>query len=308
MCLPNFLIIGVPKAGTTMVYKCLAQHPDVFLPDLKEPRFFTHKDKTISDEDPVNQNTVTDLDEYRSLFRPVSSQTAIGEVSPGYFSDSQAPHLIRDILHSPKLLVVLRNPIKRAFSHFVFAKQKNFEPESATFEDVLKHKKVCVGNWTRSRSYVETGYYYKHLTRWRSLFGRDKVKILFFEDLKSDSISFIQSVYDILKINNSFKPDVRSRYAKSGLPKNKIVHRVLTKTGYLKNAFKKIFATRIVEAIRQLSEPLRTRLKNMNLEKPKLPNEIYLRLANKYEQDIRNLEDEVGRDLSHWLEPPKQNS
>ncbi len=298
MKLPNFLVAGVPKAGTTSLWKNLRQHPDVFLPKVKEPRFFID-----APDGWVRSKRIETLDAYRSLFEPVTSETAVGEVSPGYFPSQKAPGRIRETLGCPKVILVLRNPVERAFSHFVFSLQKGLEPETATFESAIEDETVRVGDSVRHRPYVYIGFYYQHLQRWTSLFNRSSIKLLFFEDLKDDEVAFTQEVYDFLDVDDSFEPDTGIKYAKSGIPRSRHLHSVLTDTGRLRTKVKRWCRDWILDDIRSLLSPFREKLKNWNLDKPELPDRQYRELAEQYRSDVHQLENEIGRNLSHWLEP-----
>ena len=298
MKLPNFLVAGVPKAGTTNLWKNLRQHPDVFLPKVKEPRFFID-----APEGWVRSKQIGSLDSYRSLFEPATSEAAIGEVSPGYFSSRKAPDRIRETLGHPKIILVLRNPVERAFSHFVFSLRKGLEPDMATFESAIENETVRVGDSVRHRPYVNIGFYYQHLQRWTSIFNRNSIKLLFFEDLKDDEVAFTQRVYDFLGVDDSFEPDIGVKYAKSGIPRSRRLHSALTEAGRLRMRLKRWCPDWILDVLRDLFDPFRAKLKNWNLDKPELPDRQYRELAEQYRSDVHQLENETERNLSHWLEP-----
>jgi hypothetical protein len=297
MPLPNFLIIGVPKAGTTSLWKYLRQHPSVYLPDLKEPRFFID-----IPESSLRHKEVSTIEAYRDLFDGVESESAIGEASAGYFSHVKNPACIKSVLGNPKLILVLRNPIERAYSHFLFSKQKGLEPRSATFQSAIEESTVQIGEHTRHRPYVEIGFYYRHLKRWASVFGRERIKVLFFDDLEDDSIDFAQRVYGYLDVDPEFEPEILARRAKSGVPKYRAFYRLVAESGPVKDAAKRWMPEEATECLRDWVEPFRVKLKNWSLEKPKISKKAFDQLAERYRRDIRHLENEVSRDLTGWLE------
>lgn len=297
MPLPNFLIIGVPKAGTTSLWRYLHQHPNVYLPDLKEPRFFID----IPDSS-LRNKAVSTIEEYRRLFSDVKSESAIGEASVGYFSHIEDPVCIQEVLGSPKLILVLRNPVDRAFSHFLFSKQKGLEPQSATFQSAIEEPTVQIGEHIRHRPYIKIGFYYRHLKRWASVFDRDRIKVLFFDDLKDDSIAFAQRVYAYLGVDSEFEPTGLIRRAKSGIPKSRALYRLVAESGPIKDAAKRWMSDEAIERLRDWMRPLRVKLKNWNLEKPKISKKTFNQLAEHYRRDIQHLENEVDRDLTSWLE------
>ncbi|MCS3657834.1 sulfotransferase domain-containing protein [Salinibacter ruber] len=295
---PNFLIAGVPKSGTTTLWKNLCQHPNIFLPSLKEPHFFV----TVPD-DWARAKPVDTIDVYRSLFEPATSEAAVGEASPGYFSSQEAPTRIRKVLGVPQIIFVFRNPIERAFSHFLFSLQNGLEPGSATFRSAIQNDTVQLANSVRHRPYVNIGYYYDHLQRWTSIFDRKAIKIMFFDDLNDDEVAFTQSVYDFLGVDDSFVPETGVAHAKSGLPKSRRLHSLVNSTGPLRRTLKAWCPEWLLQEIRGALTSARTTVKNWNLKKPALPEKQYRKLADRYQSDIYQLEKETGRDLSHWLSP-----
>jgi hypothetical protein len=297
MQLPNFLIIGVPKAGTTSLWHYLRQHPNIYLPELKEPRFYIDiPDSWLRDKQ------ISTLAAYRSLFDSIESESAIGEASPGYFSEVKDPGCIRDVLGEPKLILILRNPIRRAYSHFLFSKQKGLEPEEATFRSTIVNQKIKKGKKIRERPYVRIGFYYKHLKKWESVFSSKKIDIFFFSDLVKDEISLVRNVYKSLGVNPKFKPNTNiGKRAKSGIPKSKLIHEAISNTSKIKNKLKEWVPGNFIKYTKSILNPAKIYLKNQNLKKPSIRKDDYILLAEKYEDDIVKLSKKLGRDLTHWL-------
>lgn len=304
MPLPNFLILGAAKAGTTSLYQYCRQHPSIFVPELKEPRFFALEGKEIEPQDPVNQNTITQLDDYQKLFAEVTTETAIGEASPAYFPDPGAPARVAKYLESPKLIVILRNPIDRAYSHFLFAVQKGFEPPDATFLDAIHKPTVVVGDWVRERPYVDSGMYHLHLTRWLEEFDEEQINVCFFEDLVANPGQFARDIYAFLGVDATFQPTTDVKFAKSGVPQNRRLHQMLAHPSKLKKTIKQSLPKGVVVQLRKTLGPLRTRLANRNLVKPEMPPEARVVLSDMYRDDIEQLEELLRRDLSSWYAEP----
>ena len=123
MTMPNFLIIGAMRAGTTSLYHYLKQHPQVYMSPVKEPRFFALEGEKPDPGRPTDErlmnHSITDIEAYRALFQAVSKETAIGEASPLYLYSPKAPERIRHYIPDAKLIAVLRDPVERAYSHFL---------------------------------------------------------------------------------------------------------------------------------------------------------------------------------------------
>ncbi|MGQ9662575.1 MAG: sulfotransferase domain-containing protein [Kiritimatiellia bacterium] len=127
MTLPNFLIVGAPKAGTTSLFDYLGQHPEVYTPPVKEPCFFSSGLPAFTH----------DLAEYEALFAGQTTQTAIGEASTTYLYDPDAARRIHDLLPEARIIIMLRNPAERAYSEWAYnALQLACEPLS--FEAALE--------------------------------------------------------------------------------------------------------------------------------------------------------------------------
>src|SRR4051812_23905676 len=118
--LPNFLVIGVEKGGTTWLHAQLKKHPQIFLPDTKEIHFFNKYSSNLIERDYFKLG----IGWYLDFFKPYNGQRAIGEVTPMYICDSEAPLRIQKTLLSVRLIAILRNPVDRAYSHYWMAKNK----------------------------------------------------------------------------------------------------------------------------------------------------------------------------------------
>ena len=157
MILPNFLIIGSAKAGTTSLHYYLNQHPEIYMTAVKEPRFFALEGKNLNfsgpDKDIINSTSVTTYEEYIALFEEVSSEKAIGETSPLYLYSEKAIQRIHHYLPDVKLIVILRNPIDRAFSCYTHLLREGYE--SLSFADSLKAEEGRIhDNWAHLWHYT----------------------------------------------------------------------------------------------------------------------------------------------------------
>jgi len=124
MTIPNFLIIGAAKSGTTSLYHALKQHPKIFMSPVKEPNFFALEGGELNypqgTVDPrYLAQCITTKEEYNQQFEGVSNEIAVGEASPIYLYHPQAPVRIKNCLPNVKIIVILRNPIERAYSNFL---------------------------------------------------------------------------------------------------------------------------------------------------------------------------------------------
>lgn len=181
---PNFLIVGAANSGTTSLYTYLNQHPEVFLPALKEPHYFSQIRPAY--EQRYMRSYVTDERTYLGLFRKAAGYKAIGEASTSYLSDPEAPVRIHGFAPKTKIIIILRDPVERAHSHYLMdvrEGRQNLTFYEALQEDWNRKKK----GWGVSQLYVELGLYAEQVKRYLQLFGPKQVLILMFEDLKGAS-------------------------------------------------------------------------------------------------------------------------
>jgi len=292
MTMPNFLIIGAMKSGTTALYYYLEQHPDIYMSPVKEPNFFS------SQEQENAADTVTHIETYQHLFRGVSGQKAIGEASHSYLYEPSAAAEIRRYVPEAKLIAILRNPIDRAYSHFLHMVRSGTESLD-DFARALQEEEVGIHKGRTFQDYIGRGLYYEQLKRYFTTFSREQVRVYLYEDLSDAPIRTVQDAFRFLKVDDSFVPDVSLRRNVSGHPKYKTLDWLLRRQGRIKHAAKIYLPARMRWRFSRAFDALKTR----NLaEPPPLRSEVRRQLIGVYRQDILKLQDLIHRDLSGWLE------
>src|SRR5215210_804802 len=291
MTMPNFLIIGAMKSGTTALYYYLEQHPEIYMSPVKEPTFFS------SQEQENAADAVTNIGTYQHLFRGGSDKKAIGEASHSYLYDPGAAAEIRRYVPEAKLIAILRNPIGRAHSHFLHMVRSGTEPldgfAQALQEEVGIHKERTF------QDYIGRGLYYDQLKRYFGLFPREQVRVYLYEDLSDAPISTVQDAFRFLKVDDSFVPDVSLRRNVSGHPKYKTLDWLLRRQSRIKHAAKIYLPARLRWRFSKAFDDLKTR--NL-IEPPPLQAEVRRQLIRVYREDILNVQELIHRDLSGWLE------
>ncbi|MCL2924952.1 MAG: tetratricopeptide repeat protein [Trichodesmium sp. MAG_R04] len=193
---PNFIIIGSQKSGTTSLASYISQHPQVLPAIKKETHFWSFK---------FHQG----IDWYLAHFPPIpKSQNLItGEATPSYLVTDKAPERIYRLLPNIKLLVILRNPVDRAFSQYHHWQRLNWEDRS--FEvainqelEILKTTpKQPQGDrkyWRLSGNYIGRGVYIEFIQKWMAVFSREQFLILRGEDLYQTPDNTMKQVFDFL--------------------------------------------------------------------------------------------------------------
>lgn len=300
MAMPNFLIIGAAKAGTSSLYDYLKQHPQIYMSPVKEPRFFAPELYTEYCKDPYRDPTnkhrtsPMDLDEYCVLFKEVSKEIAVGEASTEYLYMPKTPERIKQYIPDVKLIAMLRDPVERAFSSFCY--QLRDGCEKLTFEQALQEeeKRIMEKKWWPGWHYKKVGFYYAQVKRYFDTFEREQIKIYLYEDFESNSIKVIQDIFRFLNVDDTFIPSL-TRVNASGTPKSKILQHLLTRDNPLKAVLKPLFP-------KQLRGKVAQGIQKQNLgPKPILLPEIRQELVQSYREDILKLQDLIQRDFTKWL-------
>jgi Sulfotransferase family len=195
---PNFFIVGAAKAGTTSLYAGLRQHPNVFMSYPKEPHHFTQVN-------PPHQlrwhfEGYTDPHRYLRLFEGSDGFKAIGEASTSYLWHPQVARRIRKQVPDARIIISLRDPVERAYSHYLMHVREGIQ--NLSFYDALaEDMKRTDEAWAISHFYVGKGCYAKQVRRYFEVFGRDRVKIVLFDDLKRDPAVRMREVVQFLGLD-----------------------------------------------------------------------------------------------------------
>lgn len=292
--MPNFLIIGAAKGGTTSLYHYLNQHPQIYMSPVKEPRFFALEGETLNFQNPdqvINHTSVTTLPEYYKLFEGVTDEIAVGEASPLYLYSERAVERIAHYVPEAKLIATLRNPVDRAYSCY----KHLIALDPFSFAEALDQEDHRIRqNWAHLWHYRQGGYYYKQLKRYFDKFDRQQIKIYLFDDLKSKPLGVVQDVFSFLGVDNTFIPDLTYRNV-SNNPKIKVLQNTTNGKSPVRSFFRKVLP-------KELRSGLAKRVRKWNSKEfMPMSEEVRLQLIDGYRADILNLQDLIGLDLSHWL-------
>ncbi|PSF37808.1 sulfotransferase [Aphanothece hegewaldii CCALA 016] len=299
--LPNFLIIGATKSGTTSLYHYLKQHPQIYMSPIKEPRFFaspTENNSVNAPEIPWLKNNlnewIQDLTSYQALFQNVKDEVAIGEASVMYLFSFFAPTRIKHHIPNVKLIAILRHPVERAYSNFLHAIRDGQETIQC-FKLALdaEPERIQAGE-SPLFFYQYKGFYYRYLKKYFQLFDREQIQIHLYEDFQNHPQKTLSSIFQFLDVDSNFVPDTSTKYQVTGFPKNTSVQKLIRLSKPIRQAIRPLLPEK-------LRDYLYFSIQNNNLEKPQMSPEIRLQLIETYREDILSLQDLIQRDLSHWL-------
>lgn len=285
---PNFFIVGAAKGGTTSLYAYLKQHPQVFLPKVKEPQFFAHV--CPSPEQRYLVEAITDQRAYLRLFRNARGFPAIGDASPSYLWHPEVPWRIRKVVPEAKIIITLRDPVERAFSHYLadFREGAQSLPfYEALCQDMARREKG-VGI---SYLYVELGQYARQVRRYLDVFGPERVHVLLFEDLKRDGEGVLRKIVDFLGLNagpvaNIDTTTIHNSYA---APRGRWARRLAG------SRISRVLGQTVVP--RSLASFIFERVLVKSAPKPPLDPRARHLLCSIYEPEVAELEKVLGRSL-----------
>tara|TARA_Y100001968_G_scaffold329792_1_gene379978 strand:- start:538 stop:1422 length:885 start_codon:yes stop_codon:yes gene_type:complete len=285
MNLPNFMCLGVAKSGTTTLYDILRQHPDVYIPSFKEPHFFD-----------IVENFENGLKWYEDNYYKKADNKIIADFTPSYFFDKYAPKRIFDSLGKDmKFVVIFRNPLDRAYSHYLHSKRDNHEIEN--FELALELEVSRLDKYERQsdylyylrHSYVQQGLYAQMLERYLKYFSLDNFLFIHFEEefLKQRDL-IINNLLDFIDVDTSVVLNTNIKSNPSSKARSKFFKKIMNKRGWFRDMIKFMVPSK------QFRQIINNKIQRINIKEFKpipLTDELKSILLEKYfRDDISNLE------------------
>ena len=223
---PNFLVIGAAKSGTTSLHAWLGQHPEIFVSQQKSLHFFA-KDWVLENANGPGDKRLLMLmtstwESYLAHFREAEGRKAIGDFSPSYFWWWPSREEIRDRLPDAKIILTLRDPVQKAFSQYTHLVRDG--RETLSFWDALQAEperkaRKYGGLWL----YRESACYAESTERFLEYFGPDRMRIYFFEDLVRDPSIVLKDIFRFLGVAEHAQIDTSSARHRSGAPRSRLL-------------------------------------------------------------------------------------
>lgn len=312
--LPTFVGVGAAKSGTTSFHAYLRQHPDVFMSPIKETNFFSTdidprdfsplfervvRQRRLNLEEYVNgdQRTehrsayVRELDHYKKLFRFAATASAVGEISNSYLYSATAARQIRSLAPDARIVMVLRNPVDRAYSHYLANVRDGLTIQR--FRDEIDHDQQSrKKGWGISHLYVDLGLYHEQVLRYMEVFDRKQLKIVTYDEFVRDPSALMSDIFSFIGVDAEFSVDMTTHHNAARVPRYpRLMHR-LTHAGVKRPLFY------------VLPRSLRPTIKELFFRRgraPQLPPSDRDAVLLHFRHDIERLSDLLGRDLSHWM-------
>jgi len=277
--LPTFIIAGAEKTGSTSLYNYLRQHPDVFMSTPKEPDFF------------LNEDYKKNIESYLQLFANAGNCKALGEASVSYFNKPQTAYRIKEALSNPQVILVLRHPAERAYSHYNMLVDHGVVPNRSYHEVVqsaLKEGNLC-------NTGIPTSSYAPSLRVYKEQFQGCLLTLLY-RDFKSNPISTCRRIFNHIDVDDQFAPDVSNKSNVSSRPRSSFLHLLMREQWALKALIKQAVPANLLNYVRKSVREVNSK------EIPPLHQETRRMIIEHLRGDIEETESLVGYSLAHWKE------
>jgi hypothetical protein len=312
--LPNFFIVGAPKAGTTSLYAYLRQHEQIYMSPIKEPNYFASElrpENFTDDARPQVERELQSLqtylagdmrqqrfgglvstwEDYERLFQNVSGEIAIGEATPCYLWSATAARNIAARIPHARIIMVLRNPVERAYSQYLHMLAVGATRNS--FRDLI-------GASLRSNAskfgplwpFLEFGRYHDQVQRYLTHFSPQQIHISLYEDLQRAPALFVSGLFSFLGVDTKFKVDVRQRHLESRIPRYLAAARLLKRSGTWRH---------LRRLIPESSLPMVRSLATRHRDTRNLASQDRALLIDYYQKDVERLGALIDRNLAPWL-------
>lgn len=286
--LPNFLVIGAQKAGTTSLFEYIRTHPDIYLPPDKETAFFYH--------DYYYEKGLSFYEE--RFFKGWEGQKAVGDISPHYLYHPFCRDRIRKCMKNLKFIIILRNPVDRAYSNYwMEVKRGN---ETLSFKDAIEKEseRIKIGLFEKDTfSYVHRGLYYDQIKEYMDWFPESEFLILLTDDLKNDRAKTLKIIYRFLVVNTEVNlPNIQKEFHTASKIRWIWLHELLKTQHWSRSLIKDLMPFK-------LRQNLRSFLYQCNIKSftpPPMDDVVRQHLRELFSESNEKLVKLMGKDLSHW--------
>jgi hypothetical protein len=302
MPLPDFLIAGVPKAGTTALHAALVPHPGLFLPAVKEPKFFLTDGRPPAAGGPGDVQTYQEhvwrQEDYEALFDPAPPGAQLGEATPFYLYDLAAHARIKALIPKARLVILLRDPVDRAHSNWTHLWNAGLEPEADFLTACRAEPARKAAGWAHFWHYTSQGRYGEQVQHLFQHFPPEQVLLLRYRDLKDSPAATLDRVCDFLGVQTGVLTSIPRENVNRHVVEDNTVNRVLR--GLLRSGG--TFGHRFPVPLRLAARgPLLTLLHRKHGNRPVTTGGERAELLPLFADDIALLQDVTGERYDDWL-------
>jgi hypothetical protein len=289
--LPDFIIVGAPKAGTTSLFHYIKEHENIFMSEPKEVNYFSGayiNEQNLFYSD-FKVNTLVD---YKKLFSFARLDQVKGEASVSYLFYPRIAQKIFETIPLCKIIAVLRNPVERGYSHYLMDYKLGLV--DLPYEDIVfkrgNHKDLALFY----QQYVELGFYAQQLHRYFAVFPKEQIKIYTQDELKMDTTAVVKNLFEFLNVKCTDIVKSELQHNQFSLPKNRLIHKL----------YSSVWLRKSLSAI--LPYNFRERVKLVLFKKgkkPELTQKTIEKLLEIYSPDILKLNEMIEQDVLTWMHP-----
>lgn len=296
-----FFLVGAAKAGTSSLYELLTRHPQVFPSPMKEPHYFAFAGQKLhfrgpGDAGSINATAITDRTKYQKLFHGASPDQLCGEASVSYLYVSGTAERIAAECPDAKILAILRNPVQRAYSSYLYMRSRGREP-AETFADALDQEEERIAaRWQHIFHYYHMGLYAEQIESYVQTFPAEQVCFLFYDDLRRDLKRTVRGALEFLGVASDIDLGKIARRNVSGIPRHRIFDPLLRDGSPVGRTVRR----GVPRPIRRwIGATLRSRI----LRRPALDLTVARQLSSRYAENLERLETMLNRPLPKgWRE------
>lgn len=289
----DFLIVGAQKSGTTTLFETLSKHPRIFIPQRKECKYFSCMAGNYVGPGAIGANKYTKtLEEYQGLFKKAKPGQLCGDISPDYlyYYQNAVPKILDEINAQVPIIIVLRNPIDRAYSNYLM--QVRERREELTFEDALESEAERISaHWVWDWCYVDIGLYAEQVKAYMDNFGRVLV-LLFEEDIVTGQAT--NKILDFLNLESLPQSLSNVHANRSGYPKNWLLHRMTMGVLLDELIVRKVKNVLKMTPLFPRAKRIYGKIREMNLKKVDMVPQTRQMLKEKFQDDVDLLAEYTG--------------
>jgi Sulfotransferase family len=292
---PDFFIVGHHKSGTTALYQMLRGHPQIYMPDMKEPRYFAGDLRVLFAPEPGGVPET--LDEYLALFARASPGQRIGEASPAYLRSSEAAAAIAELQPEARIIAIFREPASFLRSLHLHLLQEHVETE-ADFRTAFANEAIT-RHGRRVRRYSDHVRYVEQLRRYHAVFPSEHVLVLIYDDFRADNAGTLRRVLRFLEVDETQPIEVREANAAVSVRRvrlDRLIRGVTSGRGPGASAVRAALKALTPQPLRRgLVHSLRRKLV---YGEPPPPDEQFMQeLRRRFRPEVVAMSEYLGRDL-----------
>lgn len=307
MAMPDFLLIGAPKTGSTALHVALSRHPQLFLSPVKEPKYFLTDGPPPAKGGPGDARTyrrhVWRRADYEALFADAPPGTLKGESTTLYLGDPQAHLRIKRDIPEARLIAVLRDPVDRAHSNWTHLYSAGLEPESDFLAACRLEPQRLANGWAPFWGYTALGRYGEQLTHLFQVFDREQVLVLTYKELRTEPVAVLDRVCRHLGVETGVLTEIPSENVTNAVPPtrtNDLLRRGLRAGSLVADGVAAWLPEVVAQRVRG---PVERFLQREQRRRVPLTPEQHAALVPRFDDDIRVLERLLDRSFAHWRDP-----